>query len=373
MKIKEKTAVKKEEIRVSVIIPVYNAKIYIRSCIEGLLRQTVKGLEIIIVDDCSVDGSYDICLDLAEKYDGIKLLRMEENSGPGKARNMGIMSAGGEYITFMDSDDAVLSDAFERLYDIACKYGADVVHTTGCLIPLADPVPSDLFSVKEQDLVPFDQDTDPPARIKVLPDDLNERFNGMLKHHYQGNVWGKLFRRSFLSENGILFGSCRLSEDQIFCFESLMRAGVYVQVPAKYNVYRIGGVSLSRGAKDNAYFVRILRSLFEASECLEECMRRIPWFDGRDEESERMQMYLIQGMEELYIRPAYTRMDTDSLKRDERMKQLFREFFKSRATWVQHQFYSLHDTQSELPDILGEMNDPQYWIRRKREHNHDSK
>lgn len=373
MKETKEITVKKKDIGVSVIVPVYNAKTYIRSCIEGLLKQTLQGLEIVIVDDCSEDGSYDICLELAERYDGIKLLRQDVNSGPGRARNMGIRAASGEYITFMDSDDAILPDALERLYDIACEYRADVVHTTGCLIPVADPIPDDLFSVNEKDLVPFDQDTDPPSQIRVLPDDLNERFQGMLKHRYQGNVWGKLFKRSFITEHEIIFGDCRLSEDQIFCFACLMQATVYVQIPARYNIYRIGGVSLSRGPKNNAYFIKILRSLFEASECLEKCMEGIAWFDGKDDECERMQMYLVNGMEELYIRPAYTRMDTDSLKRDEGMKQLFKEFFGSRAAWVQQQFYSLHDAQSELPDILGEMNDPQYWKRMKREDKYGSK
>lgn len=355
----------KTDISVSVIVPVYNAKRYVNACIRGLLSQTLQEIEIIIVDDCSDDGSYEICLELAKTDHRIRVLKQEENKGPGEARNKGIIAAKGEYITFMDSDDAVLPEAFERLYDAACKFRADVVHTTGCFIPVAELMPDDLFSVDKTELVPFDQDTDPPGEIRVLPDDLNERFNGWIEHHYQGNVWGKLFKHGFIKEHGIMFGNSRLSEDQIFSFSCLMQAKVYVQLPQKYNIYRIGGNSLSRGKPDSAYFLRILRSLFEASESLTECMNSIPWFLGKNEERERAQMYLTKGMEDLYIRPAYTRMDTDSLKKDEGMRQLFEEFFGSLAVWTRHQFYSLHDSQPELPDILSEMNEPEYWKKMK--------
>ena len=355
----------KTDISVSVIVPVFNAKRYVEACIRGLLSQTMQELEIIIVDDCSDDGSYDICLELAKRDHRISVFKQEENKGPGEARNKGIMSAKGEYITFMDCDDAIMPEALERLYETACKYHADVVHTTGCFIPTRDIMPDDLFSVGRTELVSFDQDVDPPSEISELPGELNDRFEGWLKHHYQGNVWGKLFRRSFITEHRILFGRARLSEDQIFCFSCLMQAKVYIQLPEKYNIYRIGGNSLSRGRPDKDYFIKILRSLFEASVQLTECMDCIPWFSGKNEERDRAQMYFTQGMEDLYIRPAYTRMDTDLLKKDEGMKQLFDEFFGSLAVWARHQFYTLHDSQPELPDVLTEMNDPQYWKKMK--------
>lgn len=91
--------------KVSIIIPVYNAELFLRRCVESILMQDYKSLEIILVDDCSKDSSREICKLLASENDNISTIFQEKNSGAAAARNAGIRTASGKYIIFMDSDD----------------------------------------------------------------------------------------------------------------------------------------------------------------------------------------------------------------------------------------------------------------------------
>ena len=100
--------------KVSVIIPVYNTEKYVRQAVVSICRQTLKDLEIIIVNDGSTDGSMTILEELAAQDERIKLFS-QENQGQSTARNRGLHHAIGEYIYFMDSDDLLESDTFELL------------------------------------------------------------------------------------------------------------------------------------------------------------------------------------------------------------------------------------------------------------------
>lgn len=115
-------------IKVSVIIPVYNGEKYIEACIESVLNQTLKEVEIIIVNDASTDNTQSIIEKYSIKYsDKIKVVTKDNNEGQGKARNIGINLATGEFITFVDSDDTISESMLEKMYDIAKEKGADVI------------------------------------------------------------------------------------------------------------------------------------------------------------------------------------------------------------------------------------------------------
>lgn len=113
-------------IKVSVIVPVYNVEPYIEKCLESLTKQTLKDIEIIVVNDGSPDNSQKIIDKYTKKYKNIKSY-IKENGGLSDARNFGLTKATGEYISFVDSDDSVEETMLEKLYEEATKKKLDIV------------------------------------------------------------------------------------------------------------------------------------------------------------------------------------------------------------------------------------------------------
>lgn len=115
---------------ISIIVPVYNVEPYLRKCLDSILGQTYRDLEILIIDDGSTDGSGEICDEYAGKDDRIKVFHTE-NKGLSAARNLGLDNATGDWIGFVDSDDWIEPDMYEVLLRKAEETGADVVEC-GC-------------------------------------------------------------------------------------------------------------------------------------------------------------------------------------------------------------------------------------------------
>lgn len=113
-------------ILVSVIIPIYNVEEYLEECLYSVVHQSMEGIQAIMVDDGSLDGSSIIAKKFAEKYENFEYIR-QENGGLGNARNTGIRYARGKYIIFLDSDDIVPDDAYERMYHAAERNQSDIV------------------------------------------------------------------------------------------------------------------------------------------------------------------------------------------------------------------------------------------------------
>lgn len=114
--------------KVSIIVPVYNVASYLPRCLDSLVGQTYPNVEILMVDDCSTDGSAAIAKEYAEKYpDRCIFVPREKNGGLSAARNTGIDAATGEWLTFVDSDDWISLDCVETLYNVAQKEKAEVV------------------------------------------------------------------------------------------------------------------------------------------------------------------------------------------------------------------------------------------------------
>ena len=112
-----------ETAKVSVIIPIYNAEGFLRNCLDSVVNQTLRDIEIICVNDGSTDRSELILSEYRQEDSRIKLIRLE-NSGAGAARNRGIRSARGDYIAFLDADDLYPEAAtLEKLYEAAARHG----------------------------------------------------------------------------------------------------------------------------------------------------------------------------------------------------------------------------------------------------------
>ena len=112
--------------KVSVIIPVYNVEPYLKQCMDSVVGQTLKDIEIICVDDGSTDGSLDILKEYATEDSRIQIIE-QKNAGAGAARNNGMRHATGKYLSFLDSDDFFEPRMLEKAYDLAEKDQADFV------------------------------------------------------------------------------------------------------------------------------------------------------------------------------------------------------------------------------------------------------
>lgn len=113
--------------KVSVIVPVYNVEKYLPKCLDCLINQTLKDIEIICINDCSTDSSLAILKDYASKDERIKIIDLGRNNGAGYARNIGIKEVKGEFIGFIDPDDCIDLNYYEELYNKATETNADIV------------------------------------------------------------------------------------------------------------------------------------------------------------------------------------------------------------------------------------------------------
>lgn len=113
-------------VKVSVVVPVYNVAPYLHRCLDSLLTQTLGDIEIICVDDKSTDNSLEILRMYAQQDKRVRVIALDKNSGVSVARNIGIDAACGEYLGFVDSDDFIDSDFYEKLYTEATKNNADM-------------------------------------------------------------------------------------------------------------------------------------------------------------------------------------------------------------------------------------------------------
>lgn len=205
--------------KVSIIVPVYNVEKYLDRCVSSLRNQTLKDIEIILVDDESSDSSPAMCDEFANLDSRIKVIH-KKNEGAGIARNAALEVVTGEYIGFADSDDYVHEDMFETLYKKAVEYNSDLV-MSGVLY-----VGGIMFK-SEQECIRktyFENDThfetiEELRELKMgivgsMPEDEEDSKYGM-------SVWKNLFKSDIIKDNHITFQSERqmMSEDALFMID----------------------------------------------------------------------------------------------------------------------------------------------------------
>lgn len=207
--------------KVTIIIPVYNAELFIEKCARSLFEQTLKDIEFIFVDDCSTDGSVQLLSELLEQYperiEDVRIIRHEVNKGSASARNTALDSATGEYIGWTDSDDWTAPVMFENLYNTAVSYAADVVWCD------FEEVFSDHVHFANQYL----KEETGPGQAKAI---VSGRFGGML--------WNKIMRRSHLEKYNIRFlDGCNMAEDKNLCVKVFSLAGKVKHLPETLYYY----------------------------------------------------------------------------------------------------------------------------------------
>lgn len=221
---------------VSIILPVYNATSFIEETLRSLQHQTLFDFELICVDDGSTDGTLDLLNEYAESDPRITVIH-QENGGPGSARNNGLDHAGGKYVCMLDADDIYDTSMLQALYDRAEATQADVVVCKSTMFDDATGEDFDSQWVVKDNQLPK-QDTFSPDEIKDF-----------IFTAFMGWPWDKMYRRSFIEENGLRYPALKNSEDLYFVFLANVKARAISVIDKKlvrHRMNRTGSVSTSR-------------------------------------------------------------------------------------------------------------------------------
>lgn len=204
-------------IKVSIIVPIYNVEKYLKRCLDSLVNQTLKDIEFICVNDGSTDDSLDILNEYAKRDERIVVIN-QENFGQSVARNRGIDVAKGEYIGFVDSDDWVSEDYFEKLHNSAIQNNAEIA--VGGIIRL--------HRFNRRKFLTFDKE--------IVTSDINLKFE-LCDMPEKSYVWNKIYKSSKLKEIGLKFEEGIVFEDCIFTPQALFYFDKMVTVPDTYYFY----------------------------------------------------------------------------------------------------------------------------------------
>lgn len=201
-----------KKIKVSVILPIYNMEMYISECLDSLLNQSLKDIEIICINDGSTDNTLEILEEYQLKDKRIKLIN-QENKGAGYARNIGIKYAKGEYLSFLDSDDFFHRDMLKFSYEKSKKTNADICIYGAILFD---------NQTGEKEKCTYN------VRKNLLPEE--EVFNrkdieSNIFKNIMGWAWDKLYKKTFVLNNDLEFQEQRTTNDMYFVFASLLKAG----------------------------------------------------------------------------------------------------------------------------------------------------
>lgn len=216
-------------IKISVIIPVYNKKDYIRRTIESVRKQTYQNWELILIDDGSTDGSKIIC-DEYKDMDSRIIVKHNKNAGVCSARNTGIQMATGSYLSFIDADDFIDENAYEKTVDVIQTSNVDMVDWGWKYINNQNEISYN--SHKNPKNILLDRDY---MLKKVIPPLLNITQNK--EYFIYDFVWNKVFKKSIIDIHGIRFDERRKKwEDRPFLVEFLAHAdNMYCMDLAFYN------------------------------------------------------------------------------------------------------------------------------------------
>lgn len=270
----------KEEIKVSVIIPIYNVEKYIEPCLESAREQSLKEIEIICVNDGSPDKSMDMVKKAAETDGRIRILE-KENGGLSSARNAGLRIAGGKYVLFLDGDDVLKPNALEELYHHMTEYHLQQLFFEAEVI-------YDTPKVKRQNYKKYHtyyrrkQEYPMPLQGKEMLRKL------MQNKEYRMSACLQMFERKFLVENGLEFWEGIIQEDNLFTPQALWAAKRVMVLKEALYIRRLhdSSIMMSKRPADSSwgYYVcmRELQKLIakengqeEAVNCLKELMAQL--------------------------------------------------------------------------------------------------
>lgn len=233
-----------ETFKLTVIVPVYRVEKYLDRCLDSIVNQTYRNLQIILVDDKSPDSSPEICDKWAQIDSRISVIHKDVNEGLGMARNTGLTIAEGDYITFVDSDDYLDKDAYRRLVENAVETGADIVYMS-CKREL----PDHSFVA-----VPIEKD----VRCDNMPEYAVNFVTGCTDSAFVCSVCMAIFSKSIMTEP-FLSERVAISEDLNWTLRTVLRCSVIsrIQYHGYYYMYNDASISNTYNGAD---FKRIVES-----------------------------------------------------------------------------------------------------------------
>lgn len=238
------------KVKVSIIVPVFNVEKYLSRCMDSLMYQTLRDIEIILVDDGSPDSSPKMCDNFAIIDSRIKVIH-KKNGGLGFARNSGLEIATGEFVAFVDSDDYVDLNMYETLYNQAKKYNLD---TLFCGFNNVDKK-NNVHRVSEVDSLKI---FDSQQKIEnFLLDMIGTEPNHPVDRKYQMSVWHAIYSRNSIVNNSIQFCSEKefISEDIIFHIDYLQKVNKIGIIPNPMYFYceNIDSTSLTKTFREDRF------------------------------------------------------------------------------------------------------------------------
>lgn len=225
-------------IKVSIIVPVYNAEKYLYKCFDSLVNQTLQEIEILAVNDGSTDNSSAILKEYARNYPGKVRVFHKENGGQASARNLALRNAVGEYVGFVDADDYADVQMFELLYRKAIQSRADL---TVC----------DHYMVENEkaEYIRFPEYEKPRAMLK-----------GVLV-----SPWNKLLKREVLQNSGVIFPEGYIYEDTAWFAELIpfIRSMAYVRKPLLYHIVQENSTMTAAQGKRTAQIFPVMNGVID--------------------------------------------------------------------------------------------------------------
>lgn len=250
---------------VSIIIPVYNVEKYINRCVDSIINQTYKNIEIILVDDGSTDSSKEICDNY--KVDNRVVVIHKRNGGLSSARNEGIKNANGDYIMFVDSDDYSEPNYVETMFNTIKELNSDLV-VCGYYIEY----------VKQK----ITKEIKPESQNKVHDDsNLKESIYNLQMSGCFDVVWNKLYRKEILSKNSIVFEQTGMPmEDFIFNCEVFKNINKVVVIPELLHRYLRQGEETLVRKTDRSLLEKTIRKI----DICKNLYSKYDMFDGKHKE-----------------------------------------------------------------------------------------
>lgn len=246
-----------DKVKVSVIVPIYNAGIYLKKCLESLSNQTLKEIEIILVLDNPTDGSDKVAEEFALSDSRFFIVRNPHNQHIGDSRNNGLKVARGEYVAFCDHDDYVDSQMYEILYTHAINNKLDLVCSPAVIINNSVKKQMANYPTLSSELLPF-------IIMKGAIGAFSNK-DDLKIFSSSGAIWSKLFKRSIIEEYKLSFVDTRktTSEDIMFLIEFSYHCQLAgsVNKPLYYHVLEIGNTGATLSYHDSTKTINYLQYL----------------------------------------------------------------------------------------------------------------